>query len=45
LQTFAIPVKPDTRRYMDAIMKTAAFQTWKTAGLKEKWIVPVDEVD
>jgi glutathione S-transferase len=45
LQTFAIPVKPDTRRYMDAIMKTAAFQTWKTAGLKETWIVPVDEVD
>jgi glutathione S-transferase len=45
LETFAIPVKRETRAYMDAIMKTAAFQNWKTAGLKEPWIVPVDEVD
>jgi glutathione S-transferase len=44
-QTFAIPVKPETRRYMDAIIKTAAFQNWKTAALKEPWIVPEDEVD
>lgn len=45
LETFAVPVKPDTRRYMDAILKTAAFQNWKTAALKEAWIVPEDEVD
>jgi glutathione S-transferase len=45
LETFAIPVKPETRRYMDSIMKTAAFQNWKTAALKEPWIVPEDEVD
>jgi glutathione S-transferase len=45
LQTFAIPVKPDTRRYMTAIMETAAFQNWKTAAMKETWIVPEDEVD
>jgi glutathione S-transferase len=45
LKTFAIPVKPETRRYMEAVMKTAAFQSWKTAALKEPWIVPEDEVD
>ena len=45
LETFAIPVKPDTRRYMKAIMETAAFQSWKTAALKEAWIVTEDEVD
>ncbi len=45
LDTFAIPVKPATRRYIEVIMKTAAFQTWKTAALQEKEIVPEDEVD
>jgi glutathione S-transferase len=45
LETFAIPVKPETRRYMKAITETAAFQNWKTAALKETWIVPEDEVD
>jgi glutathione S-transferase len=45
LETFAIPVKPDTWSYMKAVIETAAFQNWKTAGLKETWIVPVDEVD
>jgi glutathione S-transferase len=44
-ETFTIPVKPETRHYMDAIIKTAAFQNWKTAALKEPWIVPEDEVD
>ena len=43
--TFAISVKPDTRRYMKAVMETAAFQNWKTAALEETWIVPEDEVD
>lgn len=44
-ETYAIPVAKDTRAYMDAIMATKAFQTWKAAALKETWIVPHDEVD
>lgn len=45
LETFAIPVTAETRRYMQAVQATTAFQTWKAAALKEKWIVPHDEVD
>lgn len=45
LHTYAIAVKPATRRYIDAVMETAAFQSWKAAAAKEPWIVPVDEVD
>ena len=44
-ETYAIPVAKDTRAYMDAVMATKAFQTWKAAALKETWIVPHDEVD
>jgi glutathione S-transferase len=45
LHTFAIPVKKETRRYMDAIFATPAFQQWHTASKAEKWIVSDDEVD
>ena len=45
LETFAFPVKPTTLAYMNAVIKTTAFQSWKAAALKEKWIVPEDEVD
>lgn len=44
LETYAIPVRNDTRRYMEALFSTKAFQAWKAAALKEKWIVPHDEV-
>jgi len=44
-ETYAIPVAKDTRAYMDAILATKAFQKWKSAALKESWIVPHDEVD
>ena len=44
-ETYAIPVAKDTRAYMDTVMATKAFQSWKTAALKESWIVPHDEVD
>lgn len=44
-ETYAIPVAKDTRAYMDAVMATKAFQTWKAAALKETWIVTHDEVD
>jgi glutathione S-transferase len=43
--TFAIAVAGDTRAYMDAVMNTPAFQSWREAALKETWIVPSDEVD
>jgi glutathione S-transferase len=44
-ETYAIPVAKDSREYMDAVMATKAFQKWKSAALKETWIVPHDEVD
>lgn len=44
-ETYAIPVAKDTRAYMDAVLTTKAFQKWKSAALKETWIVPHDEVD
>jgi glutathione S-transferase len=43
--TYAIPVEKDTRAYIEAVMNTGAFREWKNAALKEKWIVPSDEVD
>jgi glutathione S-transferase len=45
LQTFAIPVKKETRAYMNAILSTPAFVKWKAESAAEKWIVPEDEVD
>jgi glutathione S-transferase len=45
LDTYAIRVADDTRAYIDAVMATKGFNTWKTAALKEKWILPEDEVD
>jgi glutathione S-transferase len=44
-ETYAIPVARDTRAYMDTVLATKAFQKWKSAALKETWIVPHDEVD
>jgi glutathione S-transferase len=44
-ETYAIPVAKDTRAYMDAVLATKAFQKWRSAALKETWIVPHDEVD
>lgn len=43
--TYDIKVAKDTRQYMDNVMATNAFQTWKEAALKETWIIPHDEVD
>ena len=45
LQTYAISVSKSTRAYMDAVLNSAAFQNWLKEALKEKWIVPEDEVD
>jgi len=43
--TYDIAVSPATRAYMDNVLGTKVFQTWKAAALKETWIVPADEVD
>jgi glutathione S-transferase len=45
LHTFAVPVKKETRTYMDAIFATPALKDWLKLSAKEKWIVPEDEVD
>ena len=45
LETYAVAQKPNTKAYVKAVLGTAAFQTWKSAALKEKWIVPEDEVE
>jgi len=43
--TYAVPVSPDTRAYMENVMATPAFMAWKEAALKETWTIPADEVD
>ena len=43
--TYDIQVAKDTRQYMENVMATDAFKTWKEAALKETWIIPHDEVD
>jgi glutathione S-transferase len=45
LETFAIPVKRETRDYMSAVLTTPAFIKWQADSAAEKWIVPEDEVD
>lgn len=43
--TYDIKVGADTREYMNNVIDTPAFRSWKDAALKESWIVPSDEVD
>ncbi len=45
LETYAVPVMRETQHYMNAVLATPAYQSWKFAALKEKWIVAEDEVD
>jgi glutathione S-transferase len=45
LDTYSIPVDPDTRAYMDTILQLPAFREWRAAALREAWIVAFDEVD
>ena len=42
---FDIPVADDTRAYMENLLSTDAFLSWKEAALKETWIIAADEVD
>jgi glutathione S-transferase len=45
LDTYSIALDATTRAYVDTILSLPAFQEWRSAALKEEWIVPADEVD
>ena len=45
LDTYDFDVQPDTAAYIDAIKAHPAFVDWRSAALREPWIVPSDEVD
>nr|WP_181337683.1 glutathione S-transferase family protein [Hyphomicrobium methylovorum] len=36
-ETFQVPVRTETRAYMDAALKNPAFVAWREAALKETW--------
>lgn len=42
--TYDIKVSPESRAYMDAVMATPAFRTWKEAALQEDWILSDVEI-
>jgi glutathione S-transferase len=42
--TYAIPVGPEARRYMEAIMALPAWAEWLAAARAERWIRAKDEV-
>lgn len=39
LDTYQIPVRPETRAYMDTILAHPDFVAWKAAALKEPWSI------
>jgi len=43
--TYMVPVGPASRVYMEAVMSLPAWQEWRTAALKEPWVLPADEPD
>lgn len=45
LDTYSIPLDDVTRAYADTILSLPVFQEWRSAALKETWIVDADEVD
>jgi glutathione S-transferase len=44
-QTYSIPVEPEIRAYMDAVLDLPPFKEWQEAGMRESWVVAHDEVD
>lgn len=42
--TYDIKVSPESRAYMDAVMATPAFRTWKEAALQEDWVLSDVEI-
>jgi glutathione S-transferase len=43
--TYAVEVGAVARAYMSAIMALPAWTEWRTAALKEPWVLPQDEPD
>jgi glutathione S-transferase len=43
--TYAVDVSAVSRAYMDAIMALPAWTEWRSAALKEPWVLPQDEPD
>jgi glutathione S-transferase len=38
--TYDIKVSSESHAYMDAVLSTQAYQTWKRAALEETWTIP-----
>ena len=43
LHSYGLAVGDGTRNYMDAVMALPAWAEWRTAALKESWILKDDE--
>jgi glutathione S-transferase len=43
--TYAVDVSVTARGYMNAVMALPAWCEWRTAALREPWVLPHDEVD
>jgi glutathione S-transferase len=43
--TYALPIGPAGRDYIEAVLGTRSFRDWKADALKEDWIIAADEVD
>ena len=39
-ESYAVDVTPSTKAYMDAMRSLPAWQEWRSAGLKETWLLP-----
>lgn len=44
LDSYQIPVSPNSRAYMNAILTHSAFKAWRNAALEEPWFLPHYEV-
>jgi len=45
LDTYSFALDATTQAYVDTILSLPAFQEWRSAAMKEEWIVEADEVD
>jgi glutathione S-transferase len=45
LHTYAVEVGAAARSYMKAVMALPSWSEWRTAALREPWVLPHDEVD
>lgn len=45
LDTYSIALDATTRAYVDGILSLPSFQDWRSAAMKEDWIVEADEID